>query len=132
MVMTDPVADMLTRIRNATHAKFEEVNIPSSNLKREIARVLKQEGYIRDFEVSDNKKQGILRILLRYDPEGIPLIAGLKRVSTPGCRVYAGKGKIPRVRGGLGLTVLSTSKGILTHKGADEAGVGGEVLCYIW
>jgi small subunit ribosomal protein S8 len=132
MVMTDPVADMLTRIRNAAHAKFDEVSIPSSSLKREIAKVLKQEGYIRDFTITGDNKQGILRILLRYDSQGASLIGGLKRVSTPGRRVYVSKGKIPRVRGGLGLTILSTSRGVLAHKGAEEAGVGGEILCYVW
>jgi small subunit ribosomal protein S8 len=130
MTMTDPVSDLLTRIRNASDAKHETVDIPSSRLKLEIARILKDEGYISGYSVVQDNKQGIIRIQLRYTGKD-SVISSLERVSRPGCRVYAGKSDIPSVLGGLGICILSTSRGILTGKQAQDKGVGGEVLCYI-
>jgi len=128
--MTDPVSDLLTRIRNASDAKHETVDIPSSRLKLEIARILKEEGYISNYSVIQDDKQGIIRIQLRYAGKD-SVISSLERISRPGCRVYAGKSDIPSVLGGLGICILSTSQGVLTGKNAQEKGVGGEVLCYI-
>lgn len=130
MTMTDPVSDLLTRIRNASDAKHETVDIPSSRLKLEIARILKEEGYISNYSVIQDDKQGVLRIQLRYAGKD-SVISSLERISRPGCRVYAGKSDIPSVLGGLGICILSTSQGVLTGKNAQEKGVGGEVLCYI-
>ncbi|MCD6451204.1 MAG: 30S ribosomal protein S8 [Acidobacteria bacterium] len=130
--MTDPIADMLTRIRNALMAKKEEVSLPSSKMKLEIARILKEEGYVENFRFEDDGKQGILTLRLKYTPEGEPAITGLKRVSKPGRRVYCGKEEVPRVLNGLGIAILSTSKGILTDAEARKKGVGGEVLCEVW
>lgn len=130
--MTDPIADMLTRIRNALQARKEEVDIPSSNLKKRIAEVLKEEGFIKGFRVIPDGKQGILRVFLKYDEEGLPVISGLKRVSKPGRRIYVGKEEIPRVMGGLGIAILTTSRGVMTDKQARKIGVGGEVICYVW
>ena len=130
MTMTDPVSDLLTRIRNASDAKHETVDIPSSRLKLEIARILKEEGYISGYSLVQDDKQGMVRIQLRYTGKD-SVISSLERVSRPGCRVYAGKTDIPSVLGGLGICILSTSRGILTGKQAQEKGVGGEVLCYI-
>ena len=130
MTMTDPVSDLLTRIRNASDAKHETVDIPSSRLKLEIARILKEEGYISNYSVIQDDKQGIIRIQLRYAGKD-SVISSLERISRPGCRVYAGKSDIPSVLGGLGICILSTSQGVLTGKNAQEKGVGGEVLCYI-
>ena len=130
MTMTDPVSDLLTRIRNASDAKHETVDIPSSRLKLEIARILKEEGYISNYSVLQDDKQGIIRIQLRYAGKD-SVISSLERISRPGCRVYAGKSDIPSVLGGLGICILSTSQGVLTGKNAQEKGVGGEVLCYI-
>jgi len=132
MVMTDPIADMLTRIRNANSVKHESVDIPSSKLKVELARILKDEGFIREYKVIDDGKQGVLRIYLKYTAQKGQVIQGLKRISKPGMRVYAGKDEIPRVLGGLGIAILSTPKGILTDKEARKEGVGGEVICYVW
>lgn len=132
MVLTDPIADMLTRIRNALQAEKKEVFVPASKLKLEIARILRKEGYINDFQYVEDGKQGLLRIFLKYTPDGEPVISGLKRVSKPGGRVYVSKDKIPRVLNGLGIAILSTSKGVLTDREARRLGVGGEVLCYIW
>lgn len=132
MVMTDPIADMLTRIRNANSVKHESVDIPSSKLKVELARILKDEGFIREYKVIEDGKQGILRIYLRYTAQKGQVIQGLKRISKPGLRVYASKDEIPRVLGGLGIAILSTSKGVLTDKEARKQGVGGEVICYVW
>ncbi|MDI3533686.1 MAG: small subunit ribosomal protein [Thermosediminibacterales bacterium] len=132
MVMTDPIADMLTRIRNATSAHHDIVEVPASNIKKEIARTLKEEGFIADYEIIDDKKQGIIKIYLKYGPNKEKVISGLKRISKPGLRVYAKKDEIPKVLGGLGIAVLSTSKGIMTDKAARKEGIGGEVLCYIW
>jgi len=130
--MTDPIADMLTRIKNALRAKKEEVDIPSSNLKLRIAEILKEEGYIKDFKLIQDAKQGIIRVFLKYDEYGEPLISGLKRVSKPGRRIYVSKDQIPRVMRGLGVAILTTSKGIMTDREARKMGVGGEVICYVW
>ncbi|GAB6932371.1 30S ribosomal protein S8 [Calditerricola satsumensis] len=132
MVMTDPIADMLTRIRNANMVRHDMVEVPASKLKREIAEILKREGFIRDAEYIDDGKQGILRIFLKYGPNNERVITGIKRISKPGLRVYAKKDEIPRVLGGLGIAILSTSKGVMTDKEARKANVGGEVICYVW
>jgi small subunit ribosomal protein S8 len=132
MSMTDPLADMFTRIRNGSKAKFEKVDIPSSKMKREIAKILKDEGFIKNFKViTDDHQHEILRIFLKYDISRKEVIH-LKRVSKPGRRVYVGKDKIPSVMSGLGFSILSTPKGILTEKNARQANIGGEVLCYVW
>ncbi|MGB9836811.1 MAG: 30S ribosomal protein S8 [Candidatus Saccharicenans sp.] len=132
MSLTDPIADMLTRIRNAIRAKKKEVNIPSSRLKVEIARILKEEGYIRNYKVIEDNKQGILSITLKYTDDNQSAITGLRRISKPGCRIYCTKDNVPRVLDGLGVVIISTSKGILTGKQCEELGLGGEVLCEIW
>lgn len=132
MSMTDPIADMLTRIRNANMAKLQKVDIPSSNLKVSLASVLKAEGFIKNYKVIADNKQGVLRVYLKYIDEKDSVINEIKRVSKPGSRVYVGSDKIPSVKNGMGIAVLSTSKGIITDKAAREAGVGGEVICTIW
>lgn len=132
MAVTDPVADFLNRIKNGQKARFEKVDIPASRLKINIARILKDEGYIRNFKVVRDDKQGILRVQLKYTDNREGAIAGIKRVSKPGCRVYVGHEEIPRVMNGLGLNILSTSKGILSDRDARKEGVGGELLCSIW
>ena len=132
MVMTDPIADMLTRIRNGNHAKHESIDIPASNIKKELANILLEEGYIKGFDVIDDGKQGIIRVELKYTEENERVITGIKRISKPGLRVYVNKEEIPRVLGGLGIAVVSTSRGILTDKNARKQGVGGEVICYVW
>lgn len=132
MVMTDPIADMLTRIRNGNSAKHETVDIPASNMKKAIANILLEEGFIKGFDVIEDGKQGILRIQLKYGKENEKIITGLKRISKPGLRVYVKSDEIPRVLGGLGIAILSTSKGIITDREARKEGVGGEVICYIW
>ena len=132
MNMTDPVADMLARIRNAVRAKLPKVDIPSSKLKVEIARILKDEGYAANFKVAQDGRQGILRIYLKYGPGMERVITDLQRVSRPGCRIYCGKDRIPRVYGGLGINILSTSRGIMTGRSAAREGVGGEILCNVW
>ena len=132
MVMTDPIADMLTRIRNANHAKHEFVDIPASKIKKEIANILLEEGYIKGFDVIDDDKQGIIRVELKYQQNKERVITGIKRISKPGLRVYVGKEDTPRVLGGLGIAILSTSQGIVTDKKARTQGVGGEVICYVW
>ncbi|MDD2396931.1 MAG: 30S ribosomal protein S8 [Tissierellia bacterium] len=132
MVMTDPIADMLTRIRNANHAKHEFVDIPASKIKKEIANILLEEGYIKGFDVIDDGKQGIIRVELKYQQNKERVITGIKRISKPGLRVYVGKEDTPRVLGGLGIAIISTSKGIVTDKRARTQGVGGEVICYVW
>ncbi len=132
MAMTDPIADMLTRVRNANMVYHESVDIPGSNLKREIARILKDEGYIYDYKWIEDDKQGVIKIFLKYGQDRERVITGLKRISKPGLRVYATKDRIPKVLGGLGVAILSTSKGVLTDKEARRERVGGEVLCYIW
>lgn len=132
MVMTDPIADMLTRIRNANAVRHESVEVPASKIKRQIAEILKREGFIRDAEYIDDGKQGIIRIFLKYGPNNERVITGLKRISKPGLRVYAKSTEVPRVLRGLGIAILSTSKGVMTDKEARQAKVGGEVLAYIW
>lgn len=132
MVMTDPVADLLTRVRNANMVNHEKVEIPASKVKKAIADIFKTEGYIKDCEFIDDGKQGIIRIYLKYGTNKEKVISGLKRISKPGLRVYAKKDEIPRVLGGLGTAVISTSKGIMTDKDARKQGLGGEVVCYIW
>ncbi|MBX6422026.1 30S ribosomal protein S8 [Thermosulfurimonas sp. F29] len=131
-MMTDPIADMLARIRNALMARHRTVEIPASKLKREIARILKEEGYIEDYEFVAEGPQGKIVITLKYDENRRPVIAGLKRVSKPGRRVYAGVKKLPRVMGGLGIAIISTSRGIMTDHEARRRGVGGEILCEVW
>lgn len=132
MTMTDPIADMLTRIRNANLVGHEKVEIPGSNIKRAVAEILKSEGFIRDAEFISDEKQGVIRLFLKYGKGQERVITGLKRISKPGLRVYAGHDNIPRVLGGLGTAIISTSKGIMTDKDARKERVGGEVLCYIW
>lgn len=132
MTMTDPIADMLTRIRNANAVGHEKVEIPGSNIKRAIAQILKDEGFIRDAEFIDDDKQGVIRLFLKYGKDNERVITGLKRISKPGLRVYVGHDNIPRVLGGLGIAILSTSQGIMTDKEARKKRVGGEVICYVW
>lgn len=132
MVISDPIADMLTRIRNANTVKHEIVDIPASNIKKAIAQILLDEGYIKSFDVIDDGAQGTIRVSLKYGSNKAKVITGLKRISKPGLRVYAKKEDIPKVLGGLGIAIISTSKGIMTDKAARTEGVGGEVLCYIW
>lgn len=131
MSMTDPVADMLTRLRNANKARHDRVDIPSSNLKVEIANLLKKEGYVSNIRIFKDRRRKILRLFLRYS-EGQPIILGLKRISTPGRRVYCKKSTIPKIRSGLGTAVISTSRGIMTDVEARQNNVGGEFLCAIW
>ncbi len=131
-MLTDPIADMLTRIRNAILIKGEKVDIPASKMKVEIAKILKEEGFIKSYKIVKDKRQGLLRITLKYTPESEPVMSGLKRVSKPGRRVYVGKGDMPRVMGGVGVAIITTPKGILSDKACRSEGVGGEVLCYIW
>jgi small subunit ribosomal protein S8 len=132
MTMTDPIADMLTRIRNANTVKHETVDVPASNIKKELARILLEEGFVRGYDVIEDGKQGIIRIQLKYGQAGERVISGLKRISKPGMRVYAANQEIPKVLNGLGISIISTSKGILTDKQARKEGVGGEVICYVW
>lgn len=132
MSLTDPIADMLTRIRNAAKVRKKEVSLPSSRMKVELAKVLRDEGYIKNYRVTGDKKQGILNIALKYMDERQSAITGLRRASRPGCRIYCKSDSIPKVLGGLGVVILSTSTGIATGKKCEELGVGGEVLCYIW
>jgi len=132
MNITDPIADMLTRIRNASTSKFKTVDIPASNIKKSIAQILLDEGYIKSFEEIENETQGIIRITLKYDEKGKKVIAGLKRISKPGLRIYASKDELPKVLNGLGIAIISTSQGLMTDKKAREKGIGGEVLAYIW
>jgi len=132
MSMTDPIADMLTRIRNADHARFDKVDIPASRMKISLARIFKDEGFIKNYKVIKDNRQGTLRVYLKYGEHQQPLIQGLSRVSKPGRRVYAGSEELPRVQGGLGVAVISTSKGVVTDRQARKLQVGGEVLCEIW
>ena len=132
MGMTDPIADMLTRIRNALMVSYDTVDIPSSKLKINIAKVLKSEGLIRNFKILSDERQGIIRIFLKFDEDGESVIGGLKRVSKPGRRVYARSDKIPRVLNGFGINMLSTSKGVMTDRQAKKMRVGGEILCSVW
>ncbi|MBS1127641.1 MAG: rpsH [Nitrospirae bacterium] len=130
--MTDPIADMLTRIRNGSKAKLEKVDIPSSKMKLEIAKILKDEGYIKNLKMVKDRRQGVIRVYLKYTDDEAPVIQGIKRISKPGCRVYAGNDAIPKVLAGLGVAILSTPKGIQTGKQAKKDNVGGEVLCHVW
>lgn len=132
MTMTDPIADMLTRIRNASNAKKDRVEIPASRTKAEIARILDREGYIRKYEVVRKDKFDVIVVYLKYGTDRRATITGIKRISTPGLRVYAKKDGMPRVLGGLGIAILSTSKGVMTEKEANANRVGGEVMCYVW
>ena len=132
MQITDPVADMLTRIRNANSAKHETVDVPASNLKKAIAQILLDEGYITSFTVVDNGNQGVIRITLKYLAKKQSVISGLKRVSKPGLRIYAGAEELPKVLKGLGIAIVSTSKGVMTDKKARELHIGGEVLAFVW
>ena len=132
MNMTDPVADMVSRIRYGVRAKLPKVDVPSSKLKVEIARILKDEGYIANFKVTEDDKQNMLRVFLKYGPGMERVITDVQRVSRPGCRIYCGKDQIPRVYGGLGINILSTSRGLMTGRSAAREGVGGEILCNVW
>jgi small subunit ribosomal protein S8 len=132
MGMTDPIADMLVRIRNANRAKFSKVDIPSSKIKVQLARILKDEGYIKNFKVVKDNRQGILRLYLKFDEKNQEVIKNLTRISRPSRRVYAKKDQIPRVLNGLGVAIVSTSKGILTDREARKQGVGGEIVCSVW
>lgn len=132
MVMTDPIADMLTRIRNANSARHLNVDVPASNIKKSIVNILLEEGYIKGCDFVEDDKQGLIRIKLKYTSEKEKVISGIKRISKPGLRVYAKRNEIPKVLGGLGIAILSTSKGIMTDKSARKNNVGGEVICYVW
>ena len=132
MQITDPVADMLTRIRNANSAKHDTVDVPASNLKKAIAQILLDEGYIKAFELVENGNQGIIHITLKYQAKKQQVISGLKRVSKPGLRIYAGAGEIPYVLKGLGIAIISTSQGVMTDKKARQLHIGGEVLAFVW
>ncbi|MBP3559774.1 MAG: 30S ribosomal protein S8 [Clostridia bacterium] len=132
MQITDSIADMLTRIRNANSAKHDTVQIPASNIKKSIAQILVDEGYIKSFKVIEDGKQGIIEVALKYGPNKSQVITGLRRVSKPGLRIYSNCEDMPKVQNGLGIVILSTSKGIMTDKDARKANVGGEVLAYIW
>ncbi len=132
MVVTDPIADMLTRIRNAQVARHDTVEVPASNMKKSIAQILLSEGYIKGYTIIDDGVQGVIRIQLKYGANKSKVITGLKRISRPGLRVYARKDQIPKVLGGYGIAIMSTSCGVMTDKQAKTQGVGGEVLCYVW
>jgi small subunit ribosomal protein S8 len=131
-MMTDPIADMLTRIRNASKARHEKVDIPSSKLKVEIAKILKDEGFVKNVKLVKDRRQGLIRVYLKYTEDELPVIQGLKRVSKPGCRIYASNDSIPKVLAGLGTAIMSTPKGIQTGKQAKKDNVGGEVICHVW
>ena len=131
-VVTDTIADMLTRIRNANAMRYEEVKVPASNIKKEIARILKEEGFIKDYKIDDSDAQGTIILTLKYTDKKERVITGLKRISKPGLRVYANKDEVPKVLNGLGIAIISTSKGIMTDKEARKENIGGEVLAYIW
>ena len=132
MTMTDPIADMLTRLRNANSVLHDKVEIPGSKIKKAIASVLKEEGFIKDFTFTENNKQGVLTLTLKYGPKREKVISGIKRISKPGLRMYAKHGELPKVLGGLGIAIISTSKGIMSDKEARKAGLGGEVIAYVW
>ena len=132
MSVSDPVADFLTCIRNAIGAKHRKVDVPASKLKTELAKVLLRGRYINNFKVIEDGRQGVLRVYLKYTPEEVSVISGLRRVSTPGRRVYVGKDELPRVMGGLGASIVSTSRGLMTDREAREAGLGGELVCQVW
>ena len=132
MTMTDPIVDMLTRIRNANTVGHETVEIPASKMKKAIAEILKEEGYITDFEVIEDDKQGMIKVTMKYGANKEKVISGIKKISKPGLKVYAKAGEVPKVLGGLGIAIVSTSKGIVSDKEARKLGVGGEVICYVW
>ena len=132
MQITDPIADMLTRIRNANSAKHDSVEIPASNLKKAIAEILVEEGYIKSYQVTEDGKQGIIKVVLKYGPSKSKVIQGLRRVSKPGLRVYAGAEDMPKVMRGLGIAIISTSKGVMTDQRARKENIGGEVLAFVW
>ena len=132
MSTSDPVADMLTRIRNAAQARHPKVDVPASKLKMEIARILKEEGYIMNFKLAEDGAHKSIRIYLKYTPGNVPVISRIERVSRPGCRVYVGSKEVPRVLGGLGINILTTPRGVMTGSAARKENVGGEVLCHIW
>ncbi|WP_053955657.1 30S ribosomal protein S8 [Inediibacterium massiliense] len=132
MTMTDPIADMLTRIRNANVVKHETVDVPASNMKKSIAEILLNEGFVKGYDVIEDGKQGIIRIQMKYGQNKERVISGLKKISKPGLRVYVKRDEIPKVLGGLGIAILSTSNGIVTDKEARKLGAGGEVICYVW
>ena len=132
MTMTDPIADMLTRIRNANTVGHETVEIPASKMKKAIAEILKEEGYIADFEMIEDDKQGMIKVTMKYGANKERVISGIKKISKPGLKVYAKTGEVPKVLGGLGIAIVSTSKGIVSDKEARKLGVGGEVICYVW
>ncbi len=132
MNVTDPIADMITRIRNAARIRRREVQMPSSKLKVELAKILKDEGYIKNYKVIEDKKQGVLALTLKYSESNQSVITGLRRVSRPGCRIYCTHDRVPKVLDGLGLALVSTSKGLTTGKKCEEQGLGGEVLCFVW
>jgi small subunit ribosomal protein S8 len=130
--MTDPVADMLTRIRNANSVGHEDVSVPASRMKKSIAGILKDEGYIEDFDLADDDKQGVINIRMKYGADKEKVISGIRKISKPGLRVYAKAEDVPRVLGGLGIAIISTTKGVISDKDARRLGVGGEVICYVW
>lgn len=130
--MTDPIADMLTRVRNSNDAKHSSVDIPASNVKKDLARILLEEGFINGYDVIDDGKQGILRVELKYGPNNEKVMSGIRKISKPGLRVYVKSDEVPKVLGGLGIAIVSTSKGIMTDKDARKEGIGGEVICYVW
>ena len=132
MTRTDPIADMLTRIRNANIVGHKSVDIPGSKIKKSIAEILMEEGYINGFEFIEDDKQGLIKIEMKYGPAGEKVINGIKKISKPGLKVYAKAAEVPRVLGGLGIAIVSTSKGVISDKKARELGVGGEVICYVW
>ena len=132
MSMTDPIADMLTRIRNALIASYNTVDIPSSRIKIDIAKVLKAEGFIKNYKIIPDKKQGIIRIFFKYDDKGESVLGGLKRVSKPSCRIYTRGDRIPKVLNGYGINILTTSKGMMTDNQARKIGIGGEIICSVW
>ena len=131
-MMTDPIADMLTRVRNGNDAKHNSVDIPASNIKREISQILLDEGFIKSFDVVEDGKQGIIKMNLKYGPNEEKVISGIKKISKPGLRVYAKSNEVPKVLGGLGIAILSTSKGVMADRQAREENIGGEVICYVW
>ena len=131
-MMTDPIADMLTRIRNGNNAKHDSVDVPASNIKKQLAQILLDEGFVKGYDVIEDGKQGIIRVDLKYGQNSQKVISGIKRISKPGLRVYVKGNEVPRVLGGLGIAILSTSNGIMADKVARKQGVGGEVICYVW
>jgi len=132
MNLTDPVADLLARIRNAIHARHQKLDVPASKLKLEIARILKEEGFIANFKATEEEGKKVLRVYLKYGPNNDAVISNVQRISRPGCRVYVGRDEIPRVLGGLGINILTTPKGVMTGRQARKEGLGGEILCEVW